>query len=457
MHRISRFLPPVAAALALMACCPAARPADTPRTHQFCDVFTDAERAKPYVQATSYGIPKDFVDGQWQGICAAADGKTYFGVSCHSTTRNAQFYRFDPKAGTVEHIIDLGRWCGETDTVGKVNTQGKIHSEMFEANGVIYCSSTSAHASFQHPYPGGHFLAYDIDSGEARDLGRYGPAGAGGLLTMHYEPVFGRLYALHQKDHTLVYYDLASGKIVEVGPAEVGKAQCRKLISDPRGNVYGSTTGGLIYRYDPRRDVLACLVNRIPYDPARPHPPGKVVDGRRQTPGWRQVTWDPETKWWYAVGYDEYLFRFRPPDDPKRHVGHIEPLVSMGRPGYLDRGPWASLGFCRMGRRLYYVSYPTWAKMAHLMSYDIDAGAVRHHGPIVCEAGRRVSEIHSLVAGPDDTLHAVAMVWSIEGEDPANPWANRGKWYFHARLLTIDPQTDFRNDTGEVLRQAKAD
>ena len=46
-------------------------------------------------------------------------------------------------------------------------------------------------------------------------------------------------------------------------------------------------------------------------------------------------------------------------------------------------------------------------------------------------------------------LHAAAMVWSIEGEDPAKPWANRAQCHFHARFLKIDPERDLKNQDAE--------
>ena len=141
------------------------------------------------------------------------------------------------------------------------------------------------------------------------------------------------------------------------------------------------------------------------------------------------MVWDPETKWWYGVrGNDEYLFRFRPPRDPRSHLGEIEGLAPFGfRPSKEAQPRFASLG------------------MAHLMAYDLDTRKVTGLGPIVTDGRRRVSEIHSLAAGSDGKLHAAAMVWSIEGQDPANAWGERAGCYFHSRFMTIDPKTDFKN------------
>jgi hypothetical protein len=46
------------------------------------------------------------------------------------------------------------------------------------------------------------------------------------------------------------------------------------------------------------------------------------------------------------------------------------------------------------------------------------------------------------VVGRDGSLHVVAMVWSVEGKDPAQPWANRAQCFFHARFARMNPATD---------------
>jgi hypothetical protein len=408
-------------------------------------LFPEEELSGPHVFGPSLYVGDDFVDGQWQGIIAASDGRTYFSFSSHGPQTNAQFYRYDPAAGRVEHLIDVGVWCGYGDSPGSYNAQGKIHSNMYEYKGKLYCSTTSAHATLEHPYPGGHFLAYDLESGAFENLGKVDYDGRGGLLTMVLEPVYERLYAIHQHENTLVYYDLKTKNMVEVGSIQDGM-QCRNLVTDRHGIVYGSAWGGTIYRYNPATDTMGCLLTRIPFDPQAPQPAPDPQSRGWQKTTWTPIVWDPQTQWWYAVrGNDEYLFRFQPPENPRSHRGRIEGLAPFGfRPSKEAQPRWASLGMTRMGRTIYYCSYPLWQSMARLMSYNIDTGEVTHHGPIVTNDRRRVSEIQAMVVGSDGTLHCAAMVWSIEGQDPAKPWANRAQCYFHSRFLIINPATDFR-------------
>jgi hypothetical protein len=170
------------------------------------------------------------------------------------------------------------------------------------------------------------------------------------------------------------------------------------------------------------------------------------------------MLWDAETGWWYGIlQSQEYLFRFRPPAKRRSHLATVEGLASMSFRPPKQRMGNVSFGFGMKGRKLYFVSYPVWRSQAHLTSYDMKTGVVSDHGPIVLDDGRRVSEMHALVLGSDGKLHGPAMVWSIEGKDPANDWggAARGSSYIHCRLVIIDPNKDFKHVTETRTWQGK--
>jgi hypothetical protein len=233
----------------------------------FLDLVSEQELQRKHVQSTSYIVEQDFLDSQFQGIISASDGKTYFALASHTTEHNGQFYSFDPKSETVTHIKDLGAWCGEDSLVGIANTQGKIHSNIYEVDGKLYMSTTSGDFVEDFPYRGGHFIAYDLYTGECIDLGRYPDVGENGLLTMMYEPVYKRLYAIHQRNETLIYYDLRSENIVTIGSIQDSR-QPRDLISDKKGRVYGTSNPcGLIWCYDPATNKRHALITTIPADP----------------------------------------------------------------------------------------------------------------------------------------------------------------------------------------------
>lgn len=428
------------------------------RTISYHSPVTEDERSKRHVEATSYRLPHDFLDSQFQGIIAASDGKTYFGMSCHAPEHNGQFYSFDPGSETVEHIADLGAWVGETETVGVANTQGKIHSNIYEADGKLYLATTSGHFTEERPYNGGHFLAYDLERRECLDLAHYKDVNGGGLLTVAYEPVYNRLYAIHQRDCTLIYYDLDTGEVVTLGTVQQGR-QTRDLITDRFGNVYGAELDGLVYKYDAEADRMGCLLTRLPHDPAAPQP---IAAEERGHTAWAQMRWDPNTEWWYGLRRnDEYLFRFRTPPSKRTHIGQAEGLAPLGYAASEDQQPRVgSLALALGEGTVYYCSierqWPTGQFVdrlehvldatigMHLMSYDIEEGGVRDHGPVFTQDGRRVAQCHSMVVGSDGRLHLAAAVFSHEGEDPANDWlyATRNGCHIHMRLLSIDPAED---------------
>jgi len=401
----------------------------------------------PHVRGSSYTVPKDFVDGQWEGIIAAGDGNTYFSVSSHSPHHNAQFYRYNAGEQTVEHLINVAKWTGQEEYIGKHNVQGKIHSQIFEVDGKLYCTSTAAHRTppdLDGLESGGRFLSYDLETGEFKNLGRY-PDPKSGLHTAYYEPVKNRLYAISQTNRMLVYYDLETGTIHEIGSVKFEDSRMtRQLLSDKHGNIYGGTGPGLIWRYRPATDSIHTLLTRIPDDPEAPRPEPDSFHSRWRH--WHPIEKDPETGWWYGVRTnDEYLFRIRPSRKPETGRAEVEGLVPFGYRPSEEQPRFASLALVKKGERLFYCSYAWNREPAHLMSYHLPSGRVTDHGPIVTEGRRAVTEIHSMVLGNDGNLHAVAMVWSLKGEDPANGWATRSKRYFHARFLIIDPAAHLKN------------
>jgi len=421
---------------------------------------TQEERDRPHVVSRSYRVPHEFVDMQLQGIICASNGNTYFAMSCHNPVHNAQFYSYDPAKDIVTHIADVGAWCGESDSVGRRNTQGKVHSNIYESNGVLYLTTTSTHSTKDHPYRGGHFLSYELATGKYRDLASFPDTNGGGLLSMVYEPCFQRVYAVHQRDCTLVYYDIGAATVVALGQVQQWR-QTRDMITDPWGNVYGGALEGMVWKYDAEADRMSCLLTRIPSDPEAPQPTEAKQRGHTF---WTQMRWDPVTEWWYgARRNDEYLFRLRTRPNKRTHIADTEGLVPFGhRPSPENQPRVGSFALTQVGRKLYgcsmvrewpagrFVDLPQdlldATRGVHLLSYDIDANTVIDHGPVFTDGGRRVAQCDSMTSGRDGKLHLAATVFSLPDEDPANSWqfALRHNSYTHMRFLVVDPEHDLR-------------
>src|SRR5262249_1098885 len=116
---------------------PTAAPGPTART--------DAEpkaspESKPSVTLQMQSFPlntyKREVDGQWEGIRLASDGNVYFASSSHSAHHGASFFKYDTKSGQITELVhDITETCGED---ARTNPQGKIHSDIVEADGWLY-------------------------------------------------------------------------------------------------------------------------------------------------------------------------------------------------------------------------------------------------------------------------------------------------------------------------------
>ncbi len=410
------------------------------RALKFKPLISAQDRQSSHVVAASVHAPHDFVDGQWQGIIAASDGCTYFSLASHLPNRNAQFYKYDPQTRRITHIINVAAWADEREAIGKRNLQGKIHSEMFEADGKLYATTCAPHSRFPWKYSGGHFLSYDLKAGQCEHLAHYAK---GSLLPLWHDPVLGRLYSV--SDGVLLYYDMQTRQIQHAGRVYPKSSHStRRPIGDKYGCVYGGDVEGKIWRYNPTTRRLDILKTRVPHNPAAPQPVKGKGKGYAAT-RWRNLRWDSQTKWWYGIhGYDEYLFRFRTPA-PDSLEGEIEGLGAMGYADPKKTPRLSSLGLAILNGKVYYTPYSRQpGRQTHLVSYDISTGKIIDHGPLFTQDGRRVSEIHSLAASKTSgELHAAAMVWSHGRDDPTTPMG-RDSSYIHCRLVVINPKTDLK-------------
>jgi hypothetical protein len=121
----------------------------------------------------SFGLNsyKRVLDGQWQGIRYASDGNVYFGSSTHSAHHGASFFKYDPKSKKLTLLAeDITTICGENP---KTNPQGKLHSDIVEANGWLYMSTlfSSELPGAYDTWSGSHVLGYKLSTGEFRDYG----------------------------------------------------------------------------------------------------------------------------------------------------------------------------------------------------------------------------------------------------------------------------------------------
>jgi len=160
-----------------------------------------------HLLAKTYNSGFKLAHDTYNGMGTGSDGKIYYVLSSEKFDTGAQVYSFDPAAEKIQHLGDLTEACGEKDK--KTIVQGKSHVTFVECKGKLYFAThTGFYAiiddmekmgpppagSGYKPYPGGHFVAYDMASGKFESLA-IEPRGEG-ILTMNMDTKRGRLYGL---------------------------------------------------------------------------------------------------------------------------------------------------------------------------------------------------------------------------------------------------------------------
>jgi hypothetical protein len=352
-------------------------------------------------------------------------------------------------ADKIQHLGDLTEACGEKGL--KAIPQNKSHVSFWESAGKLYFASHIGYYTIKNgmetmgdpppgyrPYPGGHFLSYNMTAGKFENLVT-APHGEG-IIAMTMDPIRGRLYGLTWPTGYFIRYDLAKkelrdlGRVSELGESVRGakyRTLCRSLNADPAdGSVYFTTADGTIMRYVYEHDAIETVEGENlkkdyfgVYDPASPGTMGY---------NWRQTVWYKPDQMIYGVhGNSGYLFRFDP-RTPRLEV--LERLTSKPSQlsGMYDEFSYGYLGFTLGpdGRTLHYLTggpiYVNGKRVAgkattakgeakgaedlHLITYDIPAGKHADHGAIFFENGERPAYVNSIAAGKDGTVYALSRV-----------------------------------------------
>src|SRR4029077_9754707 len=139
-------------------------------------IATPAPASPPRLLAHTYN--SRFAEGHdsYNSMGTGSDGRIYYVLSSESYDVAAQMFCFDPKTKQIRHLGDLTEVCGEKGR--KAIPQGKSHVNFVEANGKLYFAThIGVYANINgrdtmgvpppgyRPYPGGHFLAYEMATG----------------------------------------------------------------------------------------------------------------------------------------------------------------------------------------------------------------------------------------------------------------------------------------------------
>jgi len=368
----------------------------------------------------------------------ASDAKVYYVLCSASAEVGGQMYSLDPSTGKIRHLGDLTEVVGEKGM--HAIPQGKSHVNFVECKGRLYFAThvgyyenykyrgkqKYATAAGIEPYPGGHFLAYDLGTGKFEVFGK-APLGEG-IIAMTMDPQRERLYGLTWPSGLFVRYDLKSREMKNLGPVS-GEAENptgpqfemldRCLVVDPTdGSVYFTRANGemLRYHYDSE------LVETVPGGNLRRdyfgHMDPSNTDGDMAY-HWLQAAWCPMGNAIFGIhGKSGYLFRFTPASQQLEVLARLVSDPSL-KTGMYDRTPYGYLGFTAgpSGRTLYHLTGASLASEGikdaeglDLVTYEMGSASRVDHGLLVLENGDKPYQAQCLTVGKNGMIYTVAFV-----------------------------------------------
>ena len=385
----------------------------------------------------------------YNAISEASDGKIYYVLSSALIDKGGQMYVYDPETDETKFLADLTDVSGEKGH-GAI-AQGKSHVRFHEKDGILYFATHVGYyeiidGSERLPvnppdgyklYPGGHFLSYDLSSGEFDELA-IAPDGEG-IITMTMDKDRGHIYGITWPKGYFIHYDMNTKKLKNLGlvsamgeagtPGDDYRVVCRSMFVDHRdGAVYYSTSEGDIFSYSPNSEAVKKVENvnlRLDYfgkyDPTDPGSMGY---------NWRQIIWHPEEGAAYGVhGNSGYLFRFDPREsdieivdritsEPSRRSGMFDYFTygylgfQLGTDGqtiyYLTGGPVYFEGHRAKGKEDMAMGGARGLENLHLVTYNIPNRKYMDHGPIFYPDGERPIYVNSIAVGPNGNVYTLA-------------------------------------------------
>jgi DNA-binding beta-propeller fold protein YncE len=370
-------------------------------------------------------------DDNYNAVTAASDGKIYYVICAHGIEKGAQMFSYDPATDKVVAIADLTEASGEKGQ--KSIPQGKSHVPFFEHKGKLYFATHMGYyqvidgkemvgvppAGYK-PYPGGHFLAYDMKTGKIEKLAT--APGGEGIITFAMDYRKERLYGLTWPSGRFLRYDLDTRKMHDLGltagQGEKGVGDQFRVVSraiavNPvLGGVMFSDAAGNIWRYDWQRqdkdlEIIEGSTLKMQilgnWDPNKPGSMGY---------NWRQIVWYPRERLFYGIhGNTGQLFRF---DSDGGFVEAVDRLASQQTvsSGLFDKFPYGYLGLTLGpdGDTLYYLTGTPLDHEIHFVTYHIPTKKRIDHGALVLPDGTRPTWAQAIAVGPDKRIYTVSKV-----------------------------------------------
>ncbi len=365
-------------------------------------------------------------DSNYHALVHASDGNVYYTICSHDRNTHVHLFQYNPLTEEVTTIADIGEVLGEDGTLNI--PQGKIHCDLFEHNGKLYFGThvgiyERGGTEDHRPYPGGHFMSYDITSGEFEDYGIGAPEE--GMVSLQMDKDRERLYTLTWPSALFIYYDISTGVKKSFGPSVKGHAYIdetefggipRSLGIDPRtGNVYWWNLDETVSCYNYSADTVEVLTG---HDLGRPilkvHERGSDIE----KVSWRSIRWSKTDNLFYGLTfYGEYLFSYDPQDGNIEVIDRLAPGPNR-KSGELSRASLA-FGLSADGTTVYYMNHlrPFTGDSTRrstdelrLVTYNIPLRQYTDHGPVVLGDGRKPTDCQGMEIGRDGNIYLVGTI-----------------------------------------------
>lgn len=353
-------------------------------------------------------------DSNYNGIAYASDGNVYYVICSHNKKSGAQLFRYNPRLDKLDNVGDLTSVVGEDRT--KVINQGKVHCDLYEHQGKLWFGTHAG--AYDRTYPGGHFMSYDLKTGEFEDFGIAAPNE--GLVAVSMDTARNRMYGITWPGYSFLYFDINTKKVErwmeaiaptpQQGPRSLG-------VDALTGNVYWHTMFSTIQEYDFEKDEVSTLKTPNFKEPMFNIPMGKQGVNYSVGVAWRSVKWNERFQKFYAIMYfSDWLISF----DPQNGALEILDRIPAGPNKKIGGTDYTSLAFelSEDGNTVFYIAPHTTRNAdgtsgdseIHLVTYNIPLRQYTDHGPIELEDGRRPRYCQGMEVGNNGMLYIVGWV-----------------------------------------------
>lgn len=421
----------IGVALVLVPACAGNPTATTPKTTTAPapTAGTDAATAatpRALMQTFALNDYKRELDGQWQGIRLASDGNVYFASSSHSAHHGGSFFKYDTRTGQVTELVhEITDLCGED---ARSNPQGKIHSDIVEANGWLYMAT---HFAAEKPgvyetWTGSHALGYELATGRWRDYGVILP-GYDNYSAIGVDPVRNDLYVFltgRTVGQAAYMYRIntVTGEKKNLGqvsaPSHGGyDFSCYWTFVDQRGDVWFSVHNqdGDLQQIHGDTGIIEVHAKALP---ALVRWDSNEVEPKPALQAERSIEWmqplDGDRALLTMSEHGGMLYEF---DSRKPVASAFTPIKHIGF-NYLG-------GLAIGGNRVFYYQRANRAfgnqefQDFHLLSVSLDAAtgnAITDYGLIVDQDGRKPWRLPGMMADGQGHVYAIGDWWIIPGD-----------------------------------------